>query len=501
MDRTKYENLSREEKLRLYDLIQEKKKRLKSVKSTLTPLPEQKEILSSNVYERIVTCGNGFGKTTVAVHEAMWRVQGYHPIKDKLTRVPATILVGLDKPDKIAQRWKPELDKWFNIDWAKQGKKHGKPFYQEIVFPNGSNILFFFHDQDPMTFESIEGDCLILDEPPPRHMYFGLSRGLRKKNTDPFILLVGTPITGSWIRKELYEPWVRGDLKDIHFFKYSSDVNKENWPPGYANRYFGRMSEKEERIRRHGEFFDLDGLALAHLFRRDIHVFEPDALEWDFNVSPCVIAIDPHTSKKNYAVLMGVDSKGDYYVLDEYAEKSTATDFAELLHERGWFDFSVVDIVYDSAGNADGTSNEGFATFGQAFNKALAKLPGAFTARGTTFKEKSDEDWIERIRNVLAPMEGQPAIRFAAHCRGTISDVENVAWTRHKLLDENKPKLDIQNKDFLNCVKYALAAGLRFENRTRKRIYRLKKQPYIGDRGKDLKRAKIIKTGFRRYFR
>ena len=36
--------------------------------------------------------------------------------------------------------------------------------------------------------------------------------------------------------------------------------------------------------------------------------------------------------------------------------------------------------------------------------------------------------------------------------------MENVAWLRHKNLDMNKPKLDITHKDYLACVKYALAA-------------------------------------------
>ena len=118
--------LTREQKLALYELIQEKKKRLKMRKSTFKPIPEQLEIMEDESYERIVTCGNGFGKTAIACHEAMWKVQGYNPVKDKITRVPATVLVGLDKPDKIDQKWRPELDKWYHIDWDKQGRKKGK---------------------------------------------------------------------------------------------------------------------------------------------------------------------------------------------------------------------------------------------------------------------------------------------------------------------------------------------------------------------------------------
>jgi hypothetical protein len=34
-----------------------------------------------------------------------------------------------------------------------------------------------------------------------------------------------------------------------------------------------------------------------------------------------------------------------------------------------------------------------------------------------------------------------------------------VAWLRYKGLGENKPKLDIRNRDFLAALKYALASG------------------------------------------
>lgn len=494
------QTLTRKQKLDLYELIQEKKKRLKMRKTTFKPIPEQLEIMQDDVYERIVTCGNGFGKTAVAVHEAMWKVQGYNPVRDKITRVPATVMVALDKPDKIEQKWKPELDKWYHIDWDKQGKKHGKPYYQELIFPNGSNILFYFHDQVDLTYESIEGDALIFDEPPPKRMYTGLSRGLRKRNTEPFILLVGTLITGAWIRKDLYIPWKRGELEDIKFYKFRADANEANWPKGYKKRFFGRLSEKEKAIRFEGEMGELDGLALAHLFDEDHHVIEAEELDWDFEAYPCLIAVDPHTAKPTHATLMGVDPYGEEYVLDEVKKRCTATKFAETLIKLGWFDFRVMDIVYDSAGNAPSTSGEGFASFGERFNKKLKK-EGLIKARGTTFKEKNDEDWIERITSRLAPDEGEPGIKFSSICRGTISDVENVSWTRDKHRDMNKPKLDIDNKDFLACVKYGLAANLTPDRAKRKKIKRLRKQPYVGDRGSDSKRARIIKQGFKRHLR
>jgi hypothetical protein len=157
--------------------------------------------------------------------------------------------------------------------------------------------------------------------------------------------------------------------------------------------------------------------------------------------------------------------------LKETHKKCYARDFARHLKE--WFrGFRVIDIVSDSLGSSEGTSNEGFKSFIQVLREEDIQV------RATTWEEKSDEDFIERIKDVLAlPVEPnnfgelKPKLNIFSHNIGIITDIENVQWLKIRNQDLFKPKLDITNKDYLSCLKYALATNLHFD-KDRKKIYR-----------------------------
>lgn len=453
------EQLTREEKLHLLSLIEEKERRSKLKAEDYKPNEGQIKVHASDKTVRGVFTGNGSGKTALGVNEAVWAAKGFNPVLNIYTRVPARVIVVLDKPEKVTDVWLPEIRKWHYLDPEKQLHKRGKPYITQITFDNGSEILFHFVDQDPMTFESIEGDFFIFDEPPPRHVYIGLRRAGRKKGTRPKYLIIGTPIAAAWLRKEIYEPWAKGEAPDTECFKFGTKVNEANLAKGYIESFSAALSEKEKRIRLEGEFFDLEGLALAHLFDRDIHIVEGQ--EWDQSW-PVVIGIDPHPNKKHVAVMLGCNPYGQFLYLKEYASKEIPRDFARSL--KNWYrGYRIVDIVCDSLGSADYTGGEGNKSFIEVMN-----IEGV-RARATTFEDKKDESWLMRIQDVLAiPTSpdnfGQriPKLRIRQGNHGIVSDIESVQWMKYRNIDEYKPKLDISNKDYLAALKYALASNLSF---------------------------------------
>jgi hypothetical protein len=285
-----------------------------------------------------------------------------------------------------------------------------------------------------------------------------LLRGLRKKHSDPWILLLGTPITAAWMRKEIYEPWAAGDAPHIECFKYSSDENKGNlnWAM-YETVFFKGLSEKEIAIRRHGEFFDLEGLALSHLFNRATHVIP--AFEWNPDW-PCIVAIDPHPAKNHIACLVGVDRDGYVYYLKELSSSAPPKEFAREL--RNFYQgYRINEIICDSLGETPGTGGDGNKSFSDVLRESGIRV------RSTSFKEKNDEDFIQRIQQVLElPVVKDnfgrqlPKLRIVAGNKGIIGDIEQVEWTKYRNMDEYKPKLNITNRDYLATLKYALSTNV-----------------------------------------
>jgi hypothetical protein len=461
--------LSREEKLRLLAIAEEKKRRLLDARESYAPNAGQLPVHMSDKKVRAVFTGNGGGKTAMAVNEALWAVTGFSPVTKRHTKVPARVIVVLDKPEKVTDVWLPELKKWFPIT-EQMLHKRGKPYVSQITFDNASELIFMFHDQEPMSFESIEADFFIFDEPPPRHVYIALRRGGRKKGTVARYLLIGTPIAAAWLRKEVYEPWVRGERTDTECFKFHTSVNEQNLAEGYIESFSSVLSEKEKRVRLSGEFFDLEGLALAHLFARDTHVVND--MKWAANW-PVVIAIDPHPRKQHCALMLGVTPDDDLVVLKELRSRAIPSQFARDL--RNWYQgYRVAEIVCDSLGSSELTGGEGNLSFIQVLNDNGVRV------RATRYDEKQDEAWIQLIQEVLAlPLEPdnfglrKPRLRVLSQCIGTINDIESVEWQKYRNMDEFKPKLAIEAKDMLACLKYALAARPHF-NKNRERVLRSK---------------------------
>jgi hypothetical protein len=466
--------LTREQKLELITLLEEKKKRDLTRKPAYIPTPSQKGVIESKALERYLFCGNAWGKSTLLVNEMHWAAVGYNPFTKFREPGPSKICLVIDNPRKINDIL-AEYQKWHEVK-PEQLHKKGKPEISMISYENGSTITVLTHDVNPLTLEGSQWTHIFMDEPPPKPVYTGVVRGGRIKGRPLRLLLAGTPISAAWLRIDIWEPYTKGELNNVECFRGSTLDNAINIEMDRVQDYWQKLSPDELKIRRDGSFYDLDGLALAHLFRRETHTVDINSLSWSRN-NPCVLVIDPHPSKPHHAVIMGVDEDNYLYVLDEYQEKAVARKFISSLIDRGWFErYRIVDFVYDSLGNSEMTSGEGFKPFGNVINEVLAQNKLG-RARATTYDDKNDEQFIDRIQDALVVPEkpnnfGQriPKLRVASHCRGTISDIENVSWAQNKRDKINKPSLDISHKDFLSCVKYALACNL-YHKKTKDRIY------------------------------
>lgn len=468
-------NLTREQKLAMLDALEEKKRRQLDRRASYIPNKGQAPTHKSKKTLRVVFSGNGAGKTAMGVNEALWFCQGYNPVTKETTRVPAKVIVVLDKPEKVESVWLPEIKKWYALK-PEQLHKKGKPYFSAISFDNGSELTFMFWEQEAMSFESIELDAAIFDEPCPRHIYIALRRGARKKHSTPRFLMIGTPISAPWLRTDIYEPWAKGELEDTECFRFGTVVNEANLADGYIDTFSRILTEKERRVRLEGEFFDLDGLALAHLFKRDTHLIKQP--NWPANW-PVVCVIDPAMAKAHVATLVGIAKDDSIVYLKELKVKCAPREFAMRLKE--WYaGYRVVDIVCDSLGSSDLSGGEGLLSFIQVLRN------NGIQVRATTYDEKQDEAFIQMIQEALViPYEvnnfgkREPRLKIVDTCSGIISDIETVCWEKVKNEDTYKPKLAISKKDFLACLKYALASRPHF-NKGNERVIKATERKVSG---------------------
>ncbi len=449
---------SREEKIRKYEVIQEKKRRILAQKPVYKPNAGQLPVHQDQRRIRIVAAGNGGGKTALGANEAIWWATGYNPLTNTFNKVPATLVVLLDNPVKVEQVWMPELKKWYPIDEDCEVRKNGKPYHNQIVFKNGSQILFMFFDQEDMVFEGIQLDYLLCDEPFPRRIWIALTRGQRKKGTDPKTLIIGTPIGQAWIYNDLWKTAINGDRTDIGLHRFSTEANRDNLKEGYIEDYFGHMTEQERKVRQMGHFAHLEGLALAHMFDRLIHVVKP--FPWPRG-KPAVLVIDPHMSKPHIATLIGATGDGRIYYIKEMKSKSPPQVFAKELRAFLKGDWRIVDYVIDSLGETPRTGGEGNKSFSQVLRE------NGVPVRATNFDDKDDADFIQSIQQVLEIPEEvdnfgrkQPKLAIVLGNDGIIDDIESVQWQKYRNHEVFKEKLDISSKDYLACLKYGLKTNI-----------------------------------------
>lgn len=450
--------LSRDEKLRKIDALREKKRRILAKKPVYKPNAGQRPVHMDDLPIRVVAAGNGGGKTALGTNEGLWWANGYNPIRDTLSKVPAKIIILLDSPMKVTEIWYPEICKWYPADDI-ETLKNGKPYVNELQFKNGSKVMFMFHEQDDLVFEGIEFDYLIADEPFPRRIWISLTRGARKKGSKPRFLILGTPIGQPWLYEQLWKAAVDGDRTDIGLHRFDTKVNEANLADGYIEQFSKNLTEAEKKVRLQGHFSHLEGLALAHLFDRSIHIV-PE-FPWPQG-KPVVMIIDPHWAKPHTVALVGATGNGRVYYIKEMSSKSPAKAFAQELKEF-YKGYRVLDMVADSLGETPRTGGDGNKSFCDVLRDCGVPV------RSTSFEEKNDEDFIQCIQQVLEIPDRpdnfgrlQAKLAIMEGNEGIVHDIETVTWLKHRNNDGFKPKLDISSKDYLSLLKYALATTIAF---------------------------------------
>ncbi len=442
-----------------------------NAKKTAVYIPNiiQNAVHRSVAFIRALFSGNGVGKTTACLQEALWTATGTHPYKET-SRIPNTTIIVLDDSSKSDTVYWAELMKKRWYDPAKiTREKHGRSYTTEWLFPNGSNLIFMTHEMAEDKWESIQATGIIFDEPPPRFIFAALLRGQREKDMKPWMMFAGTPRGrhAPWMYKEIYRPWKFGEDDEIECFFGSTDDNLHNLDPDTIKRWEKRYSKAELETRRHGSFEFLSG-RIFDTFSREHHIVDdfPFPRSWH-----CVLAIDPHLRKNHTAVILGVDPDGDVYVVREL-ETSLAGRRAAEFFILACEPYNIRTGVCDNFGSIklydDGDSSER-KSFIDIFNDVALKMNRKrCMIRPTTRKEKKDDEWIEDMKDWLrleVDTEGnlRPKFHVFKSCVKLIDNFDTYIWDEHvgrlasTMINDPKEQPLGTSQDYLMCVKYGLA--------------------------------------------
>lgn len=193
----------------------------------------------------------------------------------------------------------------------------------DIELKNGSRIIFGSAEQGPLSFESTNYTFSAIDEPVPRRVYTGISRG----SIDQYapIIMTFTPLGAwaGWIFRDIYSPAVRADHPQIDVFEMSIFDNKYLTPEAIAA--FAEdpaLSQMEKEARLYGRFPHLADVVYPN-FREEIHVIKPFMVPRDWFHG---MVVDPHSIKPWAILYFAISPLGDVYVHKEWP----FTDFTRI---------------------------------------------------------------------------------------------------------------------------------------------------------------------------
>ena len=465
INRDVLENFSNDELAELA-MVAEETIRQSKTKVKYAPNKVQKRFHNSHAFIRALFSGNGVGKTTACINEAIWTATGTHPYRET-ARIPNTTIIVLDDPGKADHVYIAQLKKkkWYDVSKLVL-EKHGRSYTTEVKFPNGSNWIFMTHEMSEEKWESIECAGVIFDEPPPRFIYIALMRGQREKDMKPWIAFAGTPRgkNAPWMYRDIYKPWKFNQDSDIECFHGTTYDNIENLDPDTITRWKKRFSEQELKTRLSGEFEFLSGRIFSE-FYKDIHVEPP--FTWPYGW-PVILAIDPHLRKNHVAVLLGIDPDKEVHVICELETSlagSKAAEFFINACEQYPIKFGICDN-FGSMPHTGGVENGKPKSFIEVFNDTARRMGAKFRIRATTKAEKSDDEWIEDMKQWLRVEPDstgveRPFFHIFDTCIKSIDNFETYIWDEHKgaMADgkDVKEKPLGTNCDQLMCIKYGLA--------------------------------------------
>lgn len=461
-----------------------------------TPTPKLKAFHASASRVRIVSGGNRSGKSHVGCAEVAAFALGYRPwILRELglpipakpwerptdlppaalcfncagvrVSIPNTIFVvtGQSLKKGIGETVYPKLRQLLGSLIVKEHMSHaGVP--ADLILRNGSRIVFGSAEQGNLAFESTNYTANYIDEPVPRRVYVGISRG----SIDQYapIWMTFTPIGphAAWIFRELY---TNKDLTSVQCSRHNLSIYDNPYLPKDAIKEWASdptLSEMEKEVRLYGNFAHLTDRVYS-LFDEKIHVVPPFLHPIDGFTG---MVVDPHTIKPWAMAWFYVNPMGEIYFYKEWPSE----DFTRMKKSRN----SIEDYV-SIIKRADATSAIQIRFMDPNYGPRTDMIRGRYIpsvrddmARyGLHFETKINDD-IEygeaRVRTLMAydtsrimDSMNRPRLYIAENCKNLINSMlYYTAKMKAGGEDSDEVRREETFKDFADLVRYVAVSQL-----------------------------------------
>lgn len=327
------------------------------------PNPKQLEFLQhSTVKRRAGFCGNRFGKSTIGVVEDCCWLLGERPFFPKghpLRRagIPLRgvkgVVIGEDW-DKVREIFtedkNPDMPGKF-FDFLPPSKivdqhRNAIGVIDMIVVENDidgrkrRSTVFFETVRtfvtSPKSVESSDWDFIHCDEPLPKAMWTGMSRGLIDRGGFSWWLL--TPLSEPWMYMEMLDQSAKAP--NLYWFFEATMDDNPLLSDEDKQLYLDQLTVEERECRRLGKPLAFGRMVLGH-FDDKKHIWQkPTPPEgWKSWAEPpaeymCCYAIDPHPQTPHAVLFIAVSPFGDVFLYDEIFEKCLLSDLAQKIKER-----------------------------------------------------------------------------------------------------------------------------------------------------------------------
>ncbi len=306
----------------------------------------QEKFIRSLKRVRLVTAGNQSGKTHLGAWDHACLQVGVHPFRKMKTPTTAFIVTAKPHSEGIEKDIIPKLKEVVGSRDIVDIKNNSRGVPYKIIWRTGSVSYMLSCEQDDIVFEGTTWGHGWFDEPPPRHIYIAMERGLLTSGGP--VSFTCTPLEEPWLYDEIYIPGMMGTDPDIAVFEGSSDENRKI-DAAAKKRFFNKLDPDEIETRWHGKFRHLMGRVFKS-YDHTKHLIKPFRVPRHW---PTWLSIDPHRNKPHAVLFLTISPENIKYICNEIYVKCTIDELADFITDIE-SQYNMVDRLIDTSAQEDG---------------------------------------------------------------------------------------------------------------------------------------------------